>query len=73
VLEKKSLALSGHRTSLALESVFWDALGRAAKQENKSLARLIAEIDKLRASTPEKTGLASAVRVWLFRRCASMN
>lgn len=69
MLEKKSLALSGHRTSLALESVFWDALGEVARQENKSLARVIGEIDQIRSKATVKTGLASSVRVWLFKRC----
>ncbi len=71
MLEKKSLALSGHRTSLALETIFWEALSTVAKTQNKSLAGLIGDIDKARAKSDEKTGLASAVRVWLFRHCTS--
>ncbi|PHR59195.1 MAG: aryl-sulfate sulfotransferase [Robiginitomaculum sp.] len=73
MLEKKSLALSGHRTSLALEAVFWDALSAAARQDSKSMSKLIAEIDHHRSQSTEKTGLASAVRVWLFKRCANLN
>lgn len=69
MLEKKSLALSGHRTSLALEPVYWDALSEAAREEKKSLARLVADIDRSRARSEVKSGLASAVRVWLFERC----
>lgn len=72
MLEKKSLALSGHRTSLALESVFWAALAQIAREENKSLARLIAEIDQTRSKSEVKSGLASAVRVWLFARYADI-
>ncbi len=73
MLEKRSLALSGHRTSLALEAVFWDALRDVAEAENKSMARVIADIDQDRAKSPEKTGLASAVRVWLFKRYANIS
>ena len=72
MLEKKSLALSGHRTSLALVAVFWAALGNIAREENKSLARLIAEIDQTRSKSEVKSGLASAVRVWLFMRYADV-
>ena len=72
MLEKKSLALSGHRTSLALEAVFWAALGNIAREEHKSLARLIAEIDQTRSKSEVRSGLASAVRVWLFMRYADV-
>ncbi len=70
MLVKRSLAIAGHRTSLALEPEFWAALERAAAQESKPLARLVAEIDKSRANRPQKSGLASAVRVWLFNHYA---
>ncbi len=66
MLVKRSLAIAGHRTSLALEPEFWAALEQAARESGKPLARLVAEIDKSRADSPEKSGLASAVRVWLF-------
>ena len=68
MLVKKSLSISGHRTSLALESEFWAALNFAAAQEGKSLASVVAQIDKSRDDSAEKSGLASAVRVWLFHR-----
>ncbi|PHS24620.1 MAG: aryl-sulfate sulfotransferase [Robiginitomaculum sp.] len=68
MLVKRSLSISGHRTSLALETVFWAALGQAASEDGKPLARIVADIDKLREEHDEKSGLASAVRVWLFHR-----
>ncbi|PHS28967.1 MAG: hypothetical protein COA85_02570 [Robiginitomaculum sp.] len=71
MLIKRSLSISGHRTSLALESEFWSALIHAATQEEKSLATMVAEIDKARESRQEKSGLASAIRVWLFHRYSS--
>ncbi|OYV39013.1 MAG: aryl-sulfate sulfotransferase [Rhodospirillales bacterium 20-64-7] len=64
MLEKRSLSLSGHRTSLALEPEFWAALSRIAAGEGKSLARLIAGIDAGRA--PERP-LASALRVFALQ------
>ena len=68
MLVKKSLAIAGHRTSLALEAEFWSALTQAAEEEGLPLAALVARIDKSREEKAEKSGLASAVRVWLFRR-----
>ncbi len=60
---KHSLTIQGHATSLTLEPVFWDALVAAARDESKSLAGLVAEIDEART-----TNLSSAIRVWLFER-----
>ncbi|MFM9861689.1 ribbon-helix-helix domain-containing protein [Pseudoxanthobacter sp. M-2] len=58
-LEKRSLTLEGHRTSLALEPEFWDGLAELAAIRGMSLPRLVAEIDRGRG----ERGLASAVRV----------
>lgn len=66
MLQKKSITIAGHRTSLALETIFWQALSKLAVQENTSIAQLIARIDHERAGAAKKIGLASAVRVWLF-------
>jgi predicted DNA-binding ribbon-helix-helix protein len=57
VLIKRSVNLSGHATSLALEPEFWTVLGRMA--EGRSLAALIGELDDVRGEQP----LASACRV----------
>lgn len=59
VLRKRSINLSGHATSLALEQDFWDVLGAIAAERRLSLTAIIGEIDKGRASRP----LASACRV----------
>ncbi len=63
-LKKRSLTLHGHRTSLALEPEFWEALEVMAKDEDISLAALIAGIDDGRA--PD-AALSSAVRVAVLR------
>lgn len=65
-LVKRSLAIAGHKTSLALEPEFWSALERAADGAGKPLARLVAEIDAGRADGAPGRSLASAVRVWLL-------
>ncbi len=61
MLEKRSLSLSGHRTSIALEPEFWAALSRLAAAENNTLAGLISRIDAAR--TPGQP-LTSALRVY---------
>lgn len=58
-LRKRSVQLSGHATSIALEPEFWAVLEAMAAAEGASLAALIGRIDAARAGRP----LASACRV----------
>jgi predicted DNA-binding ribbon-helix-helix protein len=60
-LEKRSLSLAGHRTSVALEPAFWRALEDAAAREGVSLAALVRMIDAGRADPT--VPLASALRL----------
>ncbi|MBD8876301.1 aryl-sulfate sulfotransferase [Roseibium polysiphoniae] len=60
-LTKRSLALHGHRTSLALEPEFWAVIDQAARDRELSLASLIAEIDDNR--DPDDA-LSSSVRIY---------
>ncbi|MEM8878193.1 MAG: ribbon-helix-helix domain-containing protein [Pseudomonadota bacterium] len=61
MLRKRSLSLSGHRTSIALEPEFWQAMEDIAKSRELSLSALIADIDRGR---PDNAGLAQALRVY---------
>jgi predicted DNA-binding ribbon-helix-helix protein len=61
---KRSLTISGHRTSLSLEPEFWVVLKTAAQEERKSLAALVADIDRHRG----ERNLSSALRVWVLNR-----
>jgi predicted DNA-binding ribbon-helix-helix protein len=61
MLEKRSLSLSGHRTSIALEPEFWAALAVLAEGEGVTLVALVTRIDAARG--PEQK-LASALRVF---------
>ena len=60
MLHKRSFSLAGHRTSVALEAEFWQALARLAAARGKSLVALVAEIDAARGPA---VPLASALRV----------
>jgi predicted DNA-binding ribbon-helix-helix protein len=61
---KRSFTIGGHRTSISLETAFWDALKAAADEEDVPVSRLIAQIDAARTGC----GLSSAIRVWLLAR-----
>lgn len=65
---KRSVNIAGHSTSITLEPVFWDALARAAGEEAVPLNALVARIDAERVQDDDLPNLASAIRVWLFRR-----
>lgn len=72
-LVKRSVTIAGHATSISLEPVFWDALAAAAAAEGVPLSALVARIDAQRVETPRPANLASAIRVWLFRRAVDRN
>lgn len=59
-LVKRSFSLAGHRTSVALEQEFWDALARMAQVRGQSLSALVAATD---AAREPNRPLASALRV----------
>ena len=59
---KRSFTISGHRTSISLENAFWVALREIAESEARSLASIVAEIDKNRANA----GLSGSVRIWVL-------
>lgn len=58
-LAKRSVVLSGHATSVALEPEFWAVLDRIAETRALSKAQLLADVDAGRGRRP----LASACRL----------
>ena len=58
-----SLTLHGHRTSVSLESAFWEAFRAIAATRGQTLNTLAAEIDAQR----HDVGLASAIRVFVLQ------
>ncbi|MBI1210617.1 MAG: aryl-sulfate sulfotransferase [Alphaproteobacteria bacterium] len=62
-LRKRSVTIQGHRTSVSLEPDFWEALAEVAGAQNRSVAALIAEIDR---RSGRETSLSSAIRSFLL-------
>ncbi len=68
MMRKKSITLKGHRTSIALEAEFWEALEGFAKCDNRTLPALVNSIDRNRLKQIPPPGLASAIRVYILKR-----
>ncbi|WP_374444250.1 ribbon-helix-helix domain-containing protein [Stella sp.] len=64
-LRKHSVVIAGHRTSISLESAFWDGLRAIAAADGRSVASLVTEIDRRRTGT-----LSGAIRVYVLQRAA---
>ena len=63
-MEKRSLSIAGHRTSIALEPEFWAALEAMAQEANQPLAALIRAIDGARATSNLSSAARLAVLAW---------
>ena len=66
---KRSVTISGHRTSVSLENEFWTALREIAVEQNISLQGLIEQIDAGRSGE----GLSSAIRIHVLRHFRNRN
>ncbi|MBT4888319.1 MAG: ribbon-helix-helix domain-containing protein [Rhodospirillales bacterium] len=62
IIKKRSVLIAGHRTSVSIESIFWDSLKDMATGRGISINQLITEIDEGRAGN-----LSSAVRVFVMK------
>ena len=61
MLRKRSVTISGHRTSISLEDEFWAELVDIAKRRDLSLNAMITLIDEDR-----ETNLSSAIRLFVL-------
>jgi predicted DNA-binding ribbon-helix-helix protein len=59
---KRSVLLSGKKTSVSLEDEFWAALRRIAAAEGKTISEFIAS-----APLDKRVNLSSALRVFILR------
>ncbi|MCZ4345801.1 ribbon-helix-helix domain-containing protein [Devosia sp. J2-20] len=62
-MDKRSLSISGHRTSIALEPQFWAALEQMAAESGQTMTALICSIDADR----QTDNLSSAARLAVLR------
>jgi predicted DNA-binding ribbon-helix-helix protein len=72
-LVKRSITIAAHPTSISLEPEFWAALETAARDAHLPLSALVARIDAERIAAVDPPNLASAIRVWLFKRAQAGN
>ncbi|QDH14850.1 aryl-sulfate sulfotransferase [Oecophyllibacter saccharovorans] len=56
-LRKRSISLSGHRTSIALEPEFWAVLEEMAQHQQQALAALVTSLDRQRLPTQPLSSL----------------
>jgi predicted DNA-binding ribbon-helix-helix protein len=61
-IQKRSVRIAGHATSLSLEAEFWAALRTIAQRRGVSLNRLVGSIDAGRNGN-----LSSALRVFVLQ------
>ena len=66
VMQKRSVRIAGHATSVSLEEEFWLALKEIAKSTGQSLNALITEVDESRSGNLSST-LRVYVLAWLER------
>ena len=61
---KRSITITGHRTSVFVEDEFWQALGEIAARRGVSTAALIAEIDEKRGAANLSSAIRGHVLAW---------
>ncbi|MBT3991135.1 MAG: ribbon-helix-helix domain-containing protein [Rhodospirillaceae bacterium] len=66
-IRKRSVLISGHRTSISLEQAFWTKLREICEQRDKSINQMVTEIDNDRLETPNGN-LSSAIRVYILEQ-----
>ena len=60
-IDKRSISVRGHKTSVSLEQVFWEEIKRIAVANGQRLPELVAAIDDARSGN-----LSSALRVFVL-------
>ena len=59
---KRSIVITGHKTSVSLEDAFWSGLKDIAASRNMTLSELVASIDTER----RQGNLSSAIRLFVL-------
>ena len=61
-VEKRSIVIAGHKTSVSLEDAFWNLLKEIATERDQTVGDLVSEIDKDR----DHANLSSALRLFVL-------
>ena len=64
---KRSIVISGHKTSVSLEDAFWTDLKKIAHAQQVTLSELVTKID----GTREQNNLSSAIRLFVLHHFRS--
>ena len=67
-MQKRSLSLHGHHTSVALEEDFWTEIDAEITHQKCSFAAFICRLDDARIAEGNQQGLASYLRLWVLHR-----
>ena len=62
LVNKRSIVIGGHKTSVSLEEAFWKSLREIAHERNEPLSHLVSGIDANRLNA----NLSSAIRVFIL-------
>jgi len=68
-VEKRSVVVGGHKTSVSLESAFWSGMKEIASGRNSTLSELVGDIDANRAHG----NLSSAIRLFVLDHYRNSN
>ena len=64
MLEKHSINIAGHKTSISLEPEFWQEVKNICEIENKTIRKIITEIDE----TSMDNNLSSKIRIFVLKK-----
>ena len=64
--KRRSVIVSGHRTSVSVEAAFWDELATIAKRRGLSINALVSAIDDARSGS-----LSAAIRLYVLEAVKS--
>ena len=67
-IQKRSVIVSGHATSISIETEFWDLLKDIATRRGVSINYLLSKIDRVRTNN-----LSSAARIYVLKHVMSVD
>lgn len=66
-IKKRSISLGGHATSISIEDAFWESLKEIAERKNKTIPKLVFDIDENRITQTPVPNLSSAIRLYVLK------